>query len=98
MDSLFEIVGYILSAFPILYVLCGAIGIWLFLGIIALIDYGLVLCTGTGLSHKKAGGPDRSLVRKLRSTGQAGAIIPRHRLQGAVLQRRNVATIFTRDR
>ena len=52
MDRLLEIVVDTFSVLPVLYILCGAVGIGLFLGIVALIDHGLVRRSGTGLSHK----------------------------------------------
>ena len=55
MDRLFEIVAEILSASPVLYILGGAVGIWVFLSIIALLDFGLVRWSAAaGLHHKKA--------------------------------------------
>ena len=53
MDRLFEIVRDTFSVFPVLYLLCGVVGIWGFLCIVALIDRGLVRWTGARPHHKK---------------------------------------------
>jgi hypothetical protein len=53
MDRLFEIVRDTFSVFPVLYILCGTVGMWGFLRIVTLIDPGLIRSSRAGPHHKK---------------------------------------------